>query len=303
MLIIDPGIFTTIQDAGRWGYQSYGVPVSGAMDWFAFEIANRLVGNSPNDAALEIRSPISLQTDALQIVALTGAVSFLKIDGRIMPTWASVLVRAGSLIEIAPQRAGGWRYLAVRGGIDVPRVLGSRSTDLRSKFGGLDGRALQSGDQIVIGESIGDAVAYAGRFASAQAHRIYDRPSPIRIVPGPHADWFTLDALAQIVDSAYTLTDLADRMGYRLSGASLTRARRSELISCGVTLGAMQIPADGQPIVLMADHQTTGGYPIIANVIRADMIKLAQRAPEEMIRFEWIDLAQAQQALIAMQNF
>ncbi|MBI5035298.1 MAG: 5-oxoprolinase subunit PxpB [Chloroflexi bacterium] len=293
--LIDPGILTTIQDAGRWGYQAYGIPVSGAMDAFAFASANRLVGNASNAAVIEIRSPIILQAQERQVIALTGVDATLLVDRRVMPTWASVFVRAGSIIEINPKRVGGWMYLAIRGGIAVPSVLGSRSTYVRGGFGGYEGRALQAGDTLSIGESKGDIVSFAGRIESDEVRAFANRRSPIRIILGMHADWFSSDALSILTSGDFVLTDVADRMGYRLSGPRLTRARSGELISCGVPLGAIQVPSDGQPIVLMADHQTTGGYPIIATVIREDMPILAQRAPGERVRFELIQVSQVQE--------
>ena len=211
--------------------------------------------------------------------------------------WSSVFVRADSVIEIQPARSGGWMYLAVRGGIDVPRVLGSRSTCLRGGFGGLDGRALQIGDAVPIPENdASDFSALAGQLASERARAFAQRLPPIRVVLGPHSDWFSPEIIDVFTTSEYVLADAADRMGYRLAGTRLERARNDELISCGVPLGAIQIPADGQPIVLMADHQTTGGYPIVATVIRADLPALAQCAPGARITFRVIDLAQAQAA-------
>ncbi len=295
--IIEAGILTTIQDAGRWGYQSFGVPVSGAMDWFAFTMANRLTRNDANAAALEIHSPVNFQSDDAIVLALTGAEARLEIDSRVMPTWTSVFVRAGSLIEIKPARAGGWNYLAIHGGIDVPRVLGSRSTYARAGLG----RDLHPGDVLPLGKkSRGDLIAVAGNLAPDHVRALANRNEPIRVIPGPHVDWLVDHAINTLTIGDYTLTDGADRMGYRLAGAPLTRARESELISCGVPLGAIQIPADGQPIVLMADHQTTGGYPIIATVIRADLPMVAQRAPGERVRFQIASVEQAQSAWRAM---
>lgn len=281
LTVLDPGILTTIQDAGRWGYQAYGVPVSGAMDVDALRAANQLALNLPDEAAIEIHSPVVLQTDAPHLVALTGADAHLRVDGRALPMWMSIFARAGSTIEIAPTRAGGWIYLAVHGGIDVPRVLGSKATFLRGKFGGLAGRALVAGDQIRVGApSRGDLSAAAGQSIAARVYR-----ADIRIVLGPHDDWFTAEAIAALTRAQYHVTENADRMGYRLRGVMLTRARAEELLSVGVPLGAIQVPPDGQPIVLMADHQTTGGYPIIATIVSEDIAQLAQRAPGEMVRF------------------
>lgn len=285
--VLAPGILTTIQDAGRWGYQHYGVPVSGAMDLPALRAANQLVHNPADEAALEIRSPIVLESDAPHLLALTGTAARLEINGRALPLRMSIFARAGATIEITPQRAGGWIYLAIHGGIDVPRVLGSKSTYLRGKFGGLDGRALAAGDEIRIGAPrLNDLVAAAGHRIAAREIR-----ADIRIVLGPHADWFTADALAALTREAYSVSETADRMGYRLCGVPLARRRTHELLSCGVPLGAIQVPPDGQPIVLMADHQTTGGYPIIATVVSDDLAHLAQRAPGEHLTFRAVNPA------------
>ena len=151
LLVLNPGIVTTIQDAGRWGYQAYGVPVSGAMDLSALRAANRLVGNPQDEAALEIHSPVALQANMPHLIALTGADARLEVNGRAMPMWTSIFARAGATIEIAPKRAGAWIYLAVHGGVNVPCVLRSKSTFWRGKFGGLEGRALVAGDKIPIG--------------------------------------------------------------------------------------------------------------------------------------------------------
>lgn len=285
--VLDPGILTTIQDAGRWGYQQFGVPVSGAMDLPALRAANQLVRNSPDEAVLEIHSPITLETDASHLIALSGAGARFEINGRALPMGMSVFARAGSTIEIAPKRAGGWIYFAIHGGIDVPRVLGSKSTFLRGKFGGLDGRALAAGDHIRIGApTLGDLVAAAGRGTEARA----DQQSPIRVILGPHDDWFAPEAIAALTREEYIVSETADRMGYRLRGAALLRQRARELISCGVPLGAIQVPADGQPIVLMADHQTTGGYPIIATVVTEDIARVAQSVPGDRLSFRAVNL-------------
>ena len=285
--ILDPGILTTIQDAGRRGYQAYGVPVSGAMDLPALRAANKLVGNAPDDAALEIHSPVALQTDAPHLIALTGTDARFEINGRVLPMWMSVFAHAGATIEIAPKRAGRWIYLAIHGGIDVPRVLGSKSTFLRGKFGGLEGRALAAGDQIPVGApTLGDLVAAAGRGANDRAYR----QSEIRVILGPHDDWFAPEAIAALTREEYIVSETADRMGYRLRGAVLSRQRTQELVSCGVPLGAIQVPPDGQPIVLMADHQTTGGYPIIATVITEDIARVAQSVPGERLTFRVVAL-------------
>lgn len=294
LIVLDPGILTTIQDAGRWGYQAYGVPVSGAMDVDALHAANQLVSNPLDEAALEIHAPVTLQTDAPHLIALTGAEACLRVNGRALPMWMSIFARAGSTIEIVPTRAGGWRYLAIHGGMDVPRVLGSKSTCLRGQFGGLAGRALRAGDVIRVGTpTLGDLSVAAGRSIAARVYR-----DAVRVILGPHDDWFTPQAIAALTRQEFIVTETADRMGYRLRGAHLTRARAGEILSCGVPLGAIQVPPDGQPIVLMADHQTTGGYPIIATVVSADLVHVAQRAPGESVRFQVFSLPRSFSALL-----
>lgn len=287
--VLDPGILTTIQDTGRWGYQHYGVPVSGAMDVDALRAANQLVCNALDEAALEIHSPLVLETDTPHLLALTGADARLEINGHALPMRMSIFARAGSTLEIAPKRASGWIYLAIHGGIDVPRVLGSKSTFLRGKFGGLDGRALRAGDVLRIGApTLGDLVTAAGRAGAPRA----DPHAPIRVVLGPNDDWFTAEALAALTREQFIVSETADRMGYRLRGAPLARRHTREMLSIGVPLGAIQVPPDGQPIVLMADHQTTGGYPIIATVISEDIARVAQCAPGDHLTFRAIEIDQ-----------
>ncbi|CAG0947008.1 5-oxoprolinase subunit C [Anaerolineae bacterium] len=294
LTIVEPGIANTIQDAGRWGCQAFGVPVSGAMDVFALRAANVLVDNSCDQAALEIRTHITMQTDLPHLLAVTGADARFQINGRAMPMWMSVFARGGSLIEIAPTR--GWVYLAAHGALDVPRVMGSQSTYARGKFGGLDGRALAAGDDIAIGApTIRELVSAVGRRASERVIAFVHRHHAVRVILGPHDHWFTPDAINALTHTEFVVTESADRMGYRLRGAVLER-RAGELISCGVTFGAIQVPADGQPIILMADHQTTGGYPIIATVISADIPLVAQRAPGERLVFQIVEIEEAQRA-------
>ena len=292
LTIIEPGISNTIQDAGRWGFQSLGVPVSGAMDVFAFQVANTLVRNANDNAVIEIHSPIKLQTDRAHLIAVIGDAR-ITVNERALPTWTSLFVRGGSLVEIIPGSA--WTYLAIHGGVDVPRVMHSRATYTRGAFGGL-GRALAVGDEIAIGDAVlSELVPSAGRMASERVRACASRDDPVRVILGPHDDWFTPEAIAVFTESEYVVVDSADRMGYRLRGEPLVR-RAGELVSCGVPLGAIQVPADGQPIVLIADHQTTGGYPIIATVIGADMPMLAQKMPGAHVCFRIVEIAEAQRA-------
>lgn len=301
--LIDAGALATIQDHGRYGFQGYGIPVSGAMDIFSFSAANAVVRNRLDAASIEIHSPMLLETDASAIVALTGPQASFAINGRAVPQWMSIFVRAGSQIEIIPARAGGWLYLAIHGGIDAPLVLGSRSTYLRGQFGGWLGRALESGDEIPIGpQANSDYSMLAGKTVSARARTFMNSSGgsnqriTMRVISGPHKEWFTPEVSESIEREEYLVTGSADRMGYRMQGAGLIRRLAGELVSCGVPLGAIQVPADGQPIVLMADHQTTGGYPIIATLIAADIPRFAQCVEGDAIRFRLVDLEDAGRA-------
>jgi antagonist of KipI len=285
--VIEPGIHTTIQDTGRLGYQTYGVPVSGAMDLPALRSANRLVGNPSDEAALEFHSPIILRTDLPHLIAITGGEAHCEVGSHAVPMNMSVFARPGATIEIIPMGVGRWIYLAIHGGIDVPRVLGSKSTFMRGKLGGLGGRALVAGDEIAIGEgTTRELMAAAGRGAEMTSFDPHD-PSPpvLRVILGPHNDLFVPEAINILAQTEYIITERADRMGYRLQGEALMRLCELELISCGVPLGALQVLPDGQPIVLMRDHQTVGGYPIIATMIYDDLSVFAQKSPGDRIRF------------------
>lgn len=275
-IIAEPGIQNTIQDAGRWGFQAYGVPVSGAMDLFSLHAANELVGNALNEAAIEVHSPMTFATDRGHLLAVTGAQADIEVNGRVVPMWTTLFVRGGSTVEVRPRR-GGWVYVAVYGGVDIPPVLGSKSTYVRGGFGGLNGTPLCAGDEIRMGEgALADLASYAGKRASELVIAHARRKSPARVMLGPHADHFDASAIAALTGTTFIVTESADRMGYRLQGAALAHESRGELVSCGVPLGAIQVPHDGQPIVLTADHQTTGGYPIIATVVSEDIPIIAQ---------------------------
>jgi antagonist of KipI len=293
--VLDGGWLTTIQDLGRPGYERYGIPVSGAMDFFALRVANGLVGNPPSAAGLEITlvGPV-LAATAPCLVAVTGADLTFQVDGREMPMWMSVFVRRGSVISFGGRRRGCRAYLAVAGGIEVPPVLGSRSTYLPGRFGGWEGRALRAGDRLPIGPVSGHLPERAGRRFPPHRLPAYSDCPTVRAVPGPQDDHFPPEGLETFFGAEYRVSPTSDRMGYRLEGPPVAR-RRAEIISDGVPPGAVQVPPDGQPIVMMADHQTTGGYPKIATVITADRPLLAQCVPgESRIRFAAVDIAEAQ---------
>lgn len=291
--VIKPGLLTTVQDLGRWGYQQYGVPVAGAMDSFALRAANLLVGNDQTAACLEMAflGP-TLTVLADTAIAVTGADFAVQRNGRPLPLWRTVLVQAGDTLVFGGARHGCYGYLAVAGGIDVPVVMGSRATYLRGRLGGLAGRALQTGDVI---HSLPAAATREEKIFAPEYIPAYSTPIVVRAVPGPQEDYFTPAAVETFFTALYRVTKQADRMGYRLEGPQLAHRERADIISDGVSLGAVQVPGHGMPIVMMADRQTTGGYPKIATVISCDIGRLAQARPGAAVRFQRVTVTQAQE--------
>ena len=283
--VLAPGLHTTVQDLGRPGYQAIGVPVSGALDGVSLRLANALVGNAPGTPALEVLlsgPTFEVAADTVRM-ALSGTGASLAIGAEKARVEAreSVTVPRGEIVEIVVGRQSASCYFAVEGGIAVPMVLGSASTYVRAAFGGLDGRALQSGDVVPL------AVARASKRAelrlSAPMRETGDQP--IRVVLGPQQEYFTAEAVAILLDAEFRISPSADRMGMRLDGPLLQLSRGWDIVSDAVTTGAIQVPGSGQPILLLADHQTTGGYPKIATVISADLPVVGRRRPADALRF------------------
>ncbi len=299
--VVAPGLLTTVQDPyGRPGFERYGVATGGALDPFAAEAANRLVDNPPRAALLELTlAGPELRFGAASAIALCGADLGPTLDGQpLAPGW-SAFVRPGAVLTFGDRRAGARAYLAIAGGLCVPPVLGSASTDLRAGFGGLEGRPLRAGDRLQAPPAR-DLAARAGRFLAAAA----DLPAPtapIRVLPGPHLERFAPEALEALCDEPWRITEQADRMGYRLAGPRLRHRQGPDVVSLGLPVGAIQVPGDGQPIVLLADHQPTGGYTVLACVIRADLRRLAQRLPGETVRFT-LTTPEAARAALAEQR-
>lgn len=295
--VIRPGLMTTVQDGGRWGFQMYGVPVSGPMDWYSHRAANRLAGNSESAATLEVTliGP-ELVFEVAATVAVTGAVFRLEVDGHAVAAGAAHAVDAGARLRFGPREAGARAYLAVRGGIDVPRVLGSRSTHVAAGLGGVEGRPLKAGDRLAIGDCAdrraGERTAPAAVAAPAMLPAGGAR---VRALPGPQAR-SAEGILASLVQSRYRISPQSDRFGYRLEGPRL-RLDLPTMISDAVDVGWVQVPPTGQPILLMADRQTAGGYPVVACVITADLPLAGQLAPGDWIEFEICDRDSAIQAL------
>lgn len=297
MTVITPGLFTTVQDEGRWGHQGGGVSVSGAMDLVSHRIANVVVGNDRAAATLEItlQGP-ELRFDADAMVAIAGADLNATIDGVAIDPCTRTRCRSGGVIRFGRRRSGTRGYLAVDGGIDVSRVLDSRSTHATTRIGGVAGRPLRAGDTLPIGQS-------NGRHAS---RRVPLDPQPravrLRAIPGPQDDFFATSAFDILQQTRFTVSPQSNRMGYRLTGGPpIPRADEREMISDATFAGALQVPPSGDPILLMADRQTTGGYPQIATVITADLPLAGQLAPGDSVEFELCSRSQAIAALVAQE--
>lgn len=294
--IQEPGLQTTVQDKGRYGYQRYGVPVSGAMDLFALRASNILVGNDDGEAALEITAlgpRIRFATPTW--IAITGADLSPTLDGRSLPTWEAVEVAEGGVLAFGGPADGMRAYLAVAGGIDVPPVMGSRSTYLKGPFGGFKGRALQAGD-ILPTLSPGERSFVKRRMARGTPRPIYGHNHDLRVVMGPQKSAFTAEAISTFLAATYTISMDSDRMGYRLDGPAVEHAAAADIVSDGTPLGAVQVPGDGAPIILLADRGITGGYAKIATIIGSDTGKLGQAMPGDTLTFREISVEEAHAA-------
>ena len=294
--VISPSALTTVQDAGRRGWQAFGVPVSGPMDSFAQCAANLLAANLPDAAALEIgftSAEFLARDDCL--VAATGPGFALFVNERPMRMWASIFVRKNGRIRLEKQGPGNWAYLAAHGGIQPPLTLGSRSSYIPARLGP---PPLAPGDTLPIGAV---RAPLPGLAARALAFTPAYSPNPtLRVLPGPQADFFSL---AAFYSSEYSISSTSNRTGYRLTGPPLERLRPGELLSEGMARGCIQIPPDGQPIVMQADCPPTGGYPKVASVITADQPLLAQvPVGAGRIRFVETSIEQAQSAYREMEN-
>jgi biotin-dependent carboxylase-like uncharacterized protein len=300
--VLEPGLLTTVQDLGRRGYERFGVPVAGAMDEFALRAANGLVGNPADAAGLEITlvGPRLRATENC-LVAVCGADLDLHVGDRSLPGWMAVFVRRGWEISFGGPRRGCRAYLAVAGGIDVPPVMGSRSTYLRGGFGGFQGRALRAGDRLPVGAPAASPTDLAGRRLPKRVRPRYNDHPTLTAILGPQDDSFTGEGIAAFLSGEYRVAPTSDRMGYRLEGPAIAHKISADIVSDGVALGAVQVPAGGQPIVMMTDRQTTGGYAKIATVVRADMPLLAQCVPgESRVRFRKTTVEAAQTRYRAM---
>lgn len=317
--VVGAGLFTTVQDLGRPTHQREGIPAGGAMDRLALRVANMLVGNDESLAALEatlIGPTVTFEQPTL--IALGGADLEASVDGTPLAPWKAAIVGAGMTLRFGKPKLGCRAYLAVAGGIDVPCVFGSRGTYARASFGGLDGRALRSGDCLHIGtpsvQSLHIARSLRGQEPEVSAPRVarwsagldlrprYASDVVVRVIIGAHTDALSAESRARFHSATFRISASSDRMGYRLEGQTLTLRQRTELLSEGVAFGTVQLPPDGAPIVLMADRQTTGGYPRIGEVASVDLPLVAQLKPGDGLRFRPIDIDEAQRLYLAREQ-
>lgn len=297
--VVKPGLLTTVQDLGRYGHQAYGVPVAGPMDMFSHRLANQLVGNDADAATLEVTllgPEVIVEADTT--IAIAGAHFEVTCDDRPVAMQASFAVQRGQRIKFGRIVQGARAYLAVAGGIRTEPVLGSRATHLVSHMGGFGGRALAAGDRVPIA---GDAGLKPQRKSGGLTLPTNGR-ALLRVMAGPQADWFEADALKMLGGVSFRISPQSNRMGYRLQGPPLVRVRDGELISEPLGIGAIQVPPTGEPILLMADRQTAGGYPKIGYVISADLPLAGQLAPGDFIEFHLCSQQEAVAALIARER-
>ncbi len=294
--IVKPGFFTTVQDFGRFGFLKFGVPLSGAMDDFSFRVANMLVRNDYGDACLEMAA-LGPELEAVHDtqIAVAGDIS-LQVNGHETGTWQTLTVKNGDTIMFGKVRTGFRAYLAVRGGVNVPLVLGSRSSYVRGEIGGMQGRQLKAGDYI---EGF-DTSHPVSQCLSLPKEFIPDFSARINadVLLGPQQESFTQEGIETFLSNPYNVTFESDRMGYRLEGSMIERGEHVDTISDAILPGAVQVPPNGKPIVTMLDAQTTGGYPKIATVVSPDMHTLGQAKPSDTISFHETTLVQAHRRLL-----
>lgn len=297
--VIQPGLATSVQDLGRTGYQQYGMVVSGAMDPFALQVANLLVGNRRGAAALEM-SLIGPELLVLQdtMIAICGADLTPSVDGKEIPLWQSVHVKQGQTVRFGRPGVGVYAYLAVKGGIVVPTVMGSRSTYVKAGLGGVAGRYLKKGDVLRVGDRRHVAGNAWNRRLMPSLIPDYRPSRTIRVMLGPDLEAFDSASIETFLSSTYCVTTQSDRMGYRLSGPKLRHVNGADIVSDAILPGAVQVPASGEPIILLADRQTTGGYARIATVATVDLPYVAQMPPNSKLTFAAISVAEAQRRLV-----
>ena len=299
--VLNPGLLTTVQDMGRVGYQQFGVSVSGVMDPRATSIANILVGNEEGEAVLEctMMGP-QLRFEVANCIAITGGDLGPTLDGQPIPNYTAVVVQAGQTLKFTGPKTGCRAYIAFAGGLDIPVVMGSRSTYMKAKIGGLNGRKLEKDDVIAFRAPKTELKNMKDR--SLYPEFVPRKEYTVRVVLGPQDDAFTDAGIQTFLSEVYTVTPEFDRMGCRLEGAAVAHKESGDIISDGIAFGAIQIPSAGKPIIMLADRQTTGGYTKIANVITADFRIIGQLKAGDKVRFEKVSIAHAQDALLTQRT-
>jgi biotin-dependent carboxylase-like uncharacterized protein len=301
--VLEPGILTTIQDLGRCGYRQFGVPPSGALDPFSFRVGNLLLGNLRREASLEmtIRGP-KLKVLREAVIAVTGGDLSLTLNGDPLEMWRTHLLVEGDVIDFKRVRKGCRAYLAVSGGFSLPEVMGSRSTYLSGRFGGLEGRPLRRGDMLHVPDRR-PALDRIGLRFPAERIPSFEGDSVLRVVPGPQDSHFTGKGFETFRTEVYEVTPQCDRMGVRLDGPAIERRPDVEesIISEGFLAGAIQVPGDGKPIIILTEL-VTGGYTKIATVVSVDLSRVAQLKPGDRVRFQTVSVEEAHSLLVAQEE-
>jgi biotin-dependent carboxylase-like uncharacterized protein len=294
--VLQPGLFSTIQDEGRPDYLAYGLPRAGVMDRYASRMANLLCGNPLSAALIEMTmTGVSLRFEQPCRIAICGAAMSPRLNTAVIDLWDGVDVQAGDILEMSYAQSGCRSYLAISGGIETSVILGSRSTYTRANIGGINGRQLRVDDRFSLGEL--PPVQVQPIKLDCELIPVYTEDISLRVLLGPQDDLFLPEGIQALITGEYRITDEADRMGYRLEGPLIRHVDKADIVSDALCSGAIQVPGNGQPIVMMADCGTTGGYTKIATVIAADLWKLAQAKPQDRVRFVLCSESEAVQAL------
>ena len=285
--IINPGPLTSVQDAGRFGYMEYGITSSGVMDMDAYRTVNKLVGNHEGEAVLEatLMGP-TFQVSGEGLIAFYGADMPATLDGAPLERGKAYLVKDGQTVAFGMAKSGVRAYIAFAGGIDVPVVMGSRSTNMKCEIGGYQGRKLAAADILPIADPKEGRKKWEKLMKQSVPAKDYPSQISVRVVLGPQDDYFTKKGLDTFLHTGYQVSPQSDRMGIRFLGEAIEGVSSMDIVSDGITFGSIQITSEGLPIILMADHQTTGGYAKIATVVTEDLCKLAQARPGDHVAFE-----------------
>ena len=297
--ILKAGLQTSVQDLGRFGSAHLGISASGASDNLAMRIGNLMVGNPENTTAIEMTltgDTVLFHSDAF--IALAGSIFKIDLDEKPFPFWSGTYIQAGQVLTIGSTLSGARCYLCVRGGLQVKNIINSASTHLTSEMGGLNGGILKKGDQIAFGN-----LSHVIQPIKNMENYPFTNTATIRATKGLQWDWFDNQNRKLFFEKGYQVSTLSNRMGLRLSGQSIFSSKGSEIITEGMPLGAIQIPGDGQPILSFVEHQTTGGYPKLANVISADISKVGQLKPGDQFKFQLIDFPEAEKARLKQENY